>query len=136
MKATATYSPTKWDEKTYEQISPTSKMTRASVEFAFKGQMEGLANVEYLMFYEHSDEMDPHKSEATYVGLIRFNGKLDGKGGSFVMEDRGSFKGSQAISTLSIIPGSGTEQLKGIQGTGKYLASPQSCHCDLDYELR
>ena len=135
MKATATYAPTKWDEKPYEQISSDMKMTRASVEFAFKGQMEGQGLVEYLMFYNHVDESDPHKSEATYVGLIRFKGKLNDKAGSFVMEDRGAFKGRAAHSVLTIIPGSGTDALKGIHGSGKYVATPKECQCDLTYEL-
>jgi hypothetical protein len=135
MKTTATYAPTKWDEQPYEQISTEMKMTRASAEFAFKGQMEGQGLVEYLMFYKHVDDHDPHKSEAAYVGLIRFKGSLNGKAGSFVMEDRGTFEGRTAKSALMIIPGSGTDELKGIGGTGTYVATPQRCQCDLTYEL-
>lgn len=136
MKATATYSPTKWDEKPYEQISSTMKLTRASVEFSFNGQMEGHGLVEYLMFYRFFDERDPHNASANYVGLIRFKGKLNGKEGSFTMEDRGAFEKAQAQSTLMIIPGSGTEELKGIVGTGTYVATSKSCRCELNYELK
>lgn len=136
MKAKATYSPTKWDEKPYEQISPSMKLTRASVEFAFHGQMEGHGLVEYLMFYKYFDKTDPHKSNATYVGLMRFKGELNGKAGSFTMEDRGTFEAGVANSTLTIILGSGTDKLKGITGTGKYTATQKGCECELDYQLK
>jgi hypothetical protein len=135
MKATATFTPTKWDEKPYEQVSSSMKMTKASAEFAFKGEWDGHGLVEYLMFYEHFDEKDPHNSKATYVGLIRFKGQLNGKTGSLVLEDRGTFQGRTANSSLTVMSGSGTEGLKGIRGTGKYTASPQHCQCDLTYEL-
>jgi hypothetical protein len=136
MKATATYSPTKWDEKPYEQISPSMKLTRASVEFAFHGQMEGHGLVEYLMFYKYFDESDPHKATATYVGLITFKGTLNGVAGSFAMEDRGTFEAGAANSVLTIIPGSGTDKHKGITGTGKYTATQKGCECELNYELK
>lgn len=134
MKATATYSPTKWDEKPYEQSS-TTKLTKASVEFAFKGQIEGQGLVEYIMFYKSFDETDPHKATASYVGLIRFKGRLDGKNGSFVLEDRGVFEGGEANSILTIIAGSGTDELRGITGTGTYTATEKGSRCELTYEV-
>ncbi len=91
MKAIGSYAPTKWDEKPYEHISTNMKMTRASVTFAFTGQIEGNASVEYLMFYRDFDGKDPHKAAANYVGLIRLQGKLNGRSGSFAMEDKGVF---------------------------------------------
>lgn len=135
MKATATYSPTKWDERPYEQSS-TTKLTKASVEFAFHGQMEGHGLVEYLMFYSSYDDHDPHKAAARYVGLIRFKGELNGKTGSFVLEDRGTFEAGAANSILTIIPGSGTDELRGITGAGTYTATQKSSRCDLTYELK
>jgi hypothetical protein len=136
MKAVATYTPIKWDEEPYEHVSTNMKMTRASVAFAFVGQIEGQASVEYLMFYRDYDERDPHKAAASYVGLIRLQGKLNGQSGSFAMEDRGVFEGGTARSILTIIPGSGTAELKGITGKGSYVATQKSCNCELEYELR
>lgn len=42
MKAAATFSVKKWEENTYAQISPTVKMTKASVEYALTGELEGI----------------------------------------------------------------------------------------------
>src|ERR1700677_2249161 len=116
MKATGTFTPTKWDEKTLDQISSEKKITKASVELSFgdAGEIAGKAAVEWLMFYRHSDEKDQHNSSATFVGLIRFDGKLNGKSGSFAMEDRGTFHNGALNAALAILPGSGTGELSGI----------------------
>ena len=111
------------------------KMTKASAEFEMNGDLTGKASVEYLMFYKHFDEKDPHKADAVYTGLIRFTGSVNGKAGSFAMQDNGSFEGGTAKSTLQIISGSGTEELKGISGSGKYIANQDGFNIELDYQF-
>jgi len=135
MRAEGTYTVRKWEENTYEQISPEMKMTKASVEFNFTGEIDGKASVEYLMFYSHFDPKDQHNSSASYVGLIRFDGTLKGKTGSFVMKDNGAFEDGAAISILQIAEGSGTGALRGITGTGMYRADRQGSRLELDYNL-
>jgi hypothetical protein len=135
MKAQGTYKVTKWQENPYDQISADSKLTKASVEYQCSGEIEGKAAVEYLMFYSHSDPVDQHNSSAEYVGLIRFQGKLKDKAGSFVVQDHGTFQGGTARSALQIAAGSGTGALLGITGTGKYRADRESYFLELDYDL-
>lgn len=135
MRAKGTYTVKKWDETTYCQISPEMKMTKASVEYEFSGDIEGSASVEYLMFYRHFDANDQHNSLASYVGLIRFDGRLAGKSGSFVMKDDGVFEGGAARSALTINEGSGSGSLAGIAGTAVYRADRTGCHFELEYIL-
>ena len=135
MKAKATYAVTKWEESTIDQISAETKLTKASVEYAFGGELQGKANVEYLMFYRHFDQNDPHRSRASYTGFIRFEGTLGGKPGSFVMQDSGTFEGGAAVSALQIHDGSGTGSLTGITGTATYRADREGYHFELDYNL-
>ena len=135
MKATATFSPTKWDEKAYEQISPASKMTKASVEFTVKGELDGVALVEYLMYYSDYDDRDPHKATARYMSFTRFKGTLHGKTGSFVTEDRGQFAGGTATTESVIIAGSGTDALAGITGSAKSAATQHGSTYELEYTL-
>jgi hypothetical protein len=66
-----------------------------------------------------ADAKDQHASSAVSIGLVRFDGKLNGKPGSFVMEDRGVFKSGTANSVLKIISHSGRGELKGISVSGK-----------------
>ncbi|HEY4254936.1 MAG TPA: DUF3224 domain-containing protein, partial [Chlamydiales bacterium] len=88
-----------------------------------KGDIEGQAYVEYLMVYTQADPSDMMKSVATYVGLMKIEGTLMGKKGSFVVEDRGLFEAGACKSTLTIVPGSGTGALKEISGSGHYAAT-------------
>jgi hypothetical protein len=135
VKAKGTYTVKKWDELSYQQVAPDKKMTKASVEYNLSGEIEGSASVEYLMFYSHSDPNDQHKSSASYVGLIYFDGTLLGKPGCFVLEDNGTFEDGAAKAALQIAKGSGTGQLKGIHGIGKYLANQEGYHFELEYNF-
>jgi uncharacterized protein DUF3224 len=137
MKATGSFTPTKWDEITLDQISDSKKITKASVVLSFggDGEISGRATVEWLMFYKYADEKDQHNSSATFVGLIRFNGKLNDKSGSFVMEDRGTFDAGALNAVLVILPGSGTAELDGITGSAKYNTSPTGITFEIEYNL-
>ena len=135
MKAKGIFAVKSWEEKAYEQISSEMKMSKASVEYAVIGEINGKALVEYLMFYKYVDATDQHKSSAMYIGLMRFLGSVLGKQGSFVIEDHGTFENGVASSTLHIVDGSGMEALKGIKGNGRYGANQNEIHFELDYTL-
>jgi hypothetical protein len=135
MKATGILKPVKWDEKTYEQIAADKKLTKATVELAFSGEIEGTASVEFLMFYKSYDEKDAHKASATFMGLMRFNGTLNGKSGSFVMEDRGTFENGVLNGALSILAGSGTGELIRISGNANYHSNANEVAFEIEYEL-
>lgn len=135
MKANGTFTVKKWDEKTDQEISSDMKTTKASVEYVFTGEAEGLASVEYLMFYKYFDSKNQHKSSAIFVGLLRFSGKLLGKEGSFFVEERGTFENGVVNSTLKIINGSGLGELQQISGTGFYLANQDGSRFEFEYNL-
>jgi len=135
MKAQGTYTVVKWDESPYETISPTSKLTRASVEYQCAGDIEGKLAVQHLMFYSKADPKDQHNSTAEYTGIIRFQGNIQKKAGSFIVFDKGSFQGGMASSSLEIAAGSGTEALQGITGKGSYKADKNGCTIELEYFL-
>jgi hypothetical protein len=135
MKATGTCSVTKWDEKDFSLLPGEMKITKADIEYTITGDIEGMAVVQYVMFYSHFNNSDPHESSAKYVGLIQFSGNISGKPGSFVLEDNGTFKSGSADSKIKIINNSGTADLKSIQGKGWYRANKDGFHIELDYTL-
>jgi hypothetical protein len=135
LKATATYTVKQWKEEAWQTLSPEVKLTKASVEFALTGEIEAKVTEEYLMFYSYFDEKDPHKSSAEYIGMMHLAGKVAGKSGSFALDDSGLFEGGSAYSTLRILEGSGTGDLKGIKGTGKYRADQKGSHFELEYDF-
>ena len=135
MRVTSTYTPKKWDEKSYEVVENRMKSTKATVEFAFSGDIEGSANVEYLMFYSSFDPKDPHLAKAQYVGLMRITGKLKGKSGSFTLIDNGTFESGVAKSKVTVIPESGAGELSKITGGGSYRADQGGCSLELDVSV-
>src|SRR2546422_9846491 len=100
-----------WDEKPYSEGKDVPKLTRASVTKTFTGDIEGEGQVEYLMMYR-SD------GSATFVGFERVVGRLAGKAGSFVLQRTGVFEAGVAKESYSVVPGSGTGELRGLRGEG------------------
>jgi len=114
--ASATFKIQGWDEKPYDEFDDGRKLTQASVEQAFAGDLSGEGSVEWLMCYSPD-------GTAVFVGLQRVVGELGDRSGSFVMlQTDGSFDGKEARGRLAVVPGSGTGDLTGITGTGEFRA--------------
>ena len=109
--ARARFAIQSWDEKSYSEGPDQPKMTRASVTKTYTGDIEGKGEVEYLMMYRAD-------GTAAFVGLERFAGRLAGKSGSFVLQRTGVFEGGLAKESYSVLPGSGTGELRGLSGEG------------------
>jgi hypothetical protein len=126
---TGTFKYTSWDENAYEELSEGRRLTRASVAQALSGDMEGEGSAEWLMCYR------PDKT-ATFVGLQRLTGRLGDLDGSFVVESHGTFDGELARGRWTIVPGSGTDELRDIHGEGTWQAphGPEATF-ELDYDL-
>ena len=110
-RANARFAIQSWDEKPYSEGQDQPKLTRASVTKTYTGDIEGDAQVEYLMMYR-SD------GSAAFVGLERVVGRLGGKAGTFVLQRTGVFEGGQAKESYFVIPGSATGDLRGLAGDG------------------
>lgn len=109
--AKARFAITNWDEKPYGEDEGLPRLTRASVTKTLSGDIEGEGQVEYLMMYR-SD------GSATFVGLERVVGRIGGKTGTFVLQRLGVFEGGQAKESYSVVPGSATGELLGLDGEG------------------
>lgn len=128
--AQAQFKVESWEENTYEELGGEAKLTRASVGQAFTGDLEGDGSVEWLMCYREDKTAD-------FVGLQRFVGRIGSRSGSFVMQTRGSFDGTEAKGRLDVVAGSGTEELSAITGTGAFAAPLGStASVELDYDLQ
>jgi hypothetical protein len=104
-------------------------MTRATVTKSFSGDITGEGHVEYLMMYR-SD------GSAMFVGLERVVGQVAGKAGSFVLERTGVFENGVATESYSVIPGSGTGELRGLRGEGTSAVGHGTEHpLTLNYEF-
>ena len=115
-----------WDEKAYSEIP---KLTRASITKTYKGDLEGEGALEYLMAYSPD-------GSASFVGMERFVGGIGEKRGSFVFQHTGIFKDGIAKSTWSVVPNSGTDDLKSLRGeVDSALGHGKSYPVELHYEF-
>lgn len=112
----ATFQIKGWDEKTWDgkvaRDIKGAKTTHASVKTVYKGDIEGEGQREYLMVYREDET-------GNAIGLERIVGKVGGKSGSFVIQSSGTFVGHSTKGTWFIVPGSGTDELKGLTGHGE-----------------
>jgi hypothetical protein len=128
--STGTFEITKWDEQPYDEIESGPKLTRASVTQAFSGGIEGEGAVEYLMM---------HRSDKTaiYVGLLRVDGRLGARSGTFGLRCQGTYEEGTATCSRSVVQGSGTGELSGLRGKGDFSAGhggQASYTLDYDFE--
>src|SRR5262249_34206483 len=127
--ANARFAIKSWDEKPYSEGPDMPKLTQASVTKTYRGDIEAEGQVEYLMMYG-SD------GSATFVGLERVVGRMAGKSGALVLQRTGVFEGGQAKESYSVIPGSATGELRGLQGDGRTAVGHGTEHpFTLNYEL-
>ncbi len=119
---------TGWDESTHKE-QDNIKLSHASVTQSYVGILEGAAEIIYQMVYTD-------KTKASYIGTERFEGKIDGKGGSVIFVHRGTFANGKVTSAFEIIADSGTGELKGILGSGTFASSEtQSVEYTFEYTL-
>jgi hypothetical protein len=110
--ANARFAITSWDEKPYSEGEGLPKLTRASVIKTLTGDIEGESQSEYLMMYRED-------GSASFVGLERVVGRMDGKSGTFVLERTGAFENGQAKESYTVVGGSATGELSGLRGEGR-----------------
>ena len=119
-----------WDGKPHKDVKG-AKQTYAIVKQLFHGVIDGESEAHSVMTYRED-------GSANYVGLQTVVAKIGDRSGTFVMQSVGAYDPNTGIAetALTIIPGSGTGQLKGLTGKGSYTAT----HADqqpytLDYDF-
>jgi len=130
--AERTHATGRIDVKTYEPASydesaegPT--LVRIHVVEAFSGDISGEGVSEFLQTTSGEDE-------ASFVGVERVTGSVDGRSGTFVLQDEGTLKGTSVSGTWFVVPGSGTGELSGLRGDGGFSAElGQGAEISLDY---
>jgi hypothetical protein len=127
--ARCTFTVQNWNEQSFSDVGGELKLTHATVAKQCHGDLEGESTLQYLMYY------GPHE-QTRVLGIERVSGKLGGKSGTFVLEQIGADDGSEARTRVTVLPGSGTGELRGLQGTGEMVATREgSFTMTLDYEL-
>jgi hypothetical protein len=112
-----------------EQLPGGGKLTRASGEQAYTGDIEGRGQVQWLMSYRGD-------GTAHFVGIWHVTASIDGRKGSFIAECVGEFDGSASSGSLSILEAFADGELSGLRGTGTFKApGGADASYELDYEM-
>ena len=73
---------------------------------------------------------------ASFSGFEKVVGNLGGRTGTFVLRHTGSYNGEKATTECEVVPGSGTDELAGLSGTGGFSAGHAEEHeMTLDYAV-
>lgn len=118
-----------WDEETYAERDGGRKLTRADVTQDLSGGISGQGHAVWLMSYGED-------GTAHYVGLQQFDGRIDDREGSLVLETIGDFDGTTAKWTATVVEDSGTGDWAGVSGKGRFEAphgSKATFTLDLDF---
>jgi hypothetical protein len=128
MHAKATFKIVSWDEEPFDEPESGPKLTKAHVKKSFEGDLIGTGNLMYVMTYLDGG--------ASFSGFEKVVGSFGGRTGSFVLRHTGSYDGEKATSECEVVPGSGTDELAGLSGTGGFSAGHAEEHeMTLDYEV-
>ncbi len=129
MHAKARFKIVSWDEEPFDEPEGGPRLTQAHVKKSFEGDLIGTGNLMYVM--AHLDGLG-----ASFSGFEKVVGSLGGRTGSFVLRHTGSYDGEKATAEYEVVPGSGTDELAGLSGTGGFSAGHAEEHeMTLEYEV-
>ena len=112
-----------------EEVKEGASLGRMSIDKQFHGDLEGTSKGEMLT------AGTPVKDSAGYVAIERVNGKLQGRSGSFALQHSGTMTRGAPHLTITVVPDSGTGDLKGIAGTMMIRIQGGKHFYDFDYTI-
>ena len=108
--------------------SPTPGIMSMSIDKQIHGDLEATTKGQML------SAGDPKAGNAGYVAMETVTGKLNGKSGSFALMHVGTMTpGKPPELNISVVPGSGTGDLKGIYGTFHLVIEAGKHNYTLEY---
>ncbi|MFJ6718613.1 MULTISPECIES: DUF3224 domain-containing protein [unclassified Streptomyces] len=115
--ATGHFTAADWEERPAGPADTLPRLAQASVANTFSGGIEAAGTrCAYTIVYSTANT-------GSYTGLELFTGTLDGRTGTFALEERGTFEQDGTTHcSFEVVPGSGTGELTGLRGTGGFLA--------------
>src|ERR671937_331700 len=116
-----------YEPQPYDEVEDGPNLVEIHVTESFSGDIEGDGVVRFLQAVRDD-------GSASFVGIERVTGSVDGRQGSFLLQDAGTLEGSTVKGDWFVIPGSGTGELAGLRGEGGFEAElGQSASITLDY---
>jgi len=109
--------------------SDDKSMGRMMIDKQWHGDLEGASKGQMLT------GGDATKGSAGYVAIEKFTGALKGRKGTFILQHTATMNQGQGDLTITVVPDSGTEELKGISGQLTIKIENGKHFYDFDYSL-
>ncbi|MGH8306064.1 MAG: DUF3224 domain-containing protein, partial [Steroidobacteraceae bacterium] len=109
-------------QKPDTQIARAANLGRLTIDKRFHGDLEGISKGEMLATQTEVP------GSAGYVALERVTGKLQGRSGSFVLQHSATMKRGTPTSSVTVVPDSGSGELKGIAGKMTITVASDGAH--------
>lgn len=117
-------------QKPDTQIARAANFSRLTIDKRFHGDLEGISKGEMLATQTETP------GSAGYVALERVTGRLAGRQGSFVLQHSATMSRGTATSAISVVPDSGTGELRGLTGSMTITVAADGTHSyQFDYKL-
>jgi hypothetical protein len=111
-RATGRINITKIDQTPYDETGgPKILEIHATEEFI--GDLAGVGTARFL-FVSRAD------GSASFAGVERFIGKLDGRSGTLILQNSGTLERGAVSGNWFVVPGSGTGEFTGLRGEGGF----------------
>jgi Protein of unknown function (DUF3224) len=116
-----------YEPQAYEEVDAGPNLVEIHVTETFTGDIEGEGVVRFLQAIRED-------GSASFIGIERVTGSINGRQGTFLLQDAGTLEGSTVRGDWFVIPGSGTGELAGLRGEGGFQAElGQHASITLDY---
>ena len=106
-----------------------ARLFRSSYSKTFRGDIEATSSVEVLR------AMAETVGSGGYVGIERVTGAVQGRSGSFVLQHSGTMARGQLSHAVTVVPDTGTGQLRGIRGEMTITVADGKHEYSFDYAL-
>ena len=127
-RAQGTFSLDRFDDEPPYDDQDGVKLARAHITKTFQGDLTGTSETDIITVHT--------ENPAAYAGIERFQGTVQGRKGSFVLQHNAGGDNGVPWMTWKIVETTGTGDLTGIRGEGEITIGPDGGHSyTLDYEL-
>jgi hypothetical protein len=129
-RAAGTFDVKVTPQKPDTQVARAANIARLTIDKRFHGDLEGTGKGEMLAI--QSDV----PGSAGYVAMERVTGTLKGRSGGFILQHSATMTRGAPISSVVVVPDSGSGELRGISGKMTITVAADGGHTyELDYRI-
>lgn len=112
-QASGTFLTSSYDMQPFHEIEGAPTLYHYKQNDTFTGDIQG-EGINQNVVVMNTD------GSATFIGYQRIVGKLGDRSGSFILQHDGTTVGNVTSGTWTVVPGSGTGELRGLKGSGGF----------------